>query len=322
MRPGELVGEGRVADLAVHRDDVRARAERGERIPVGLARGHLLAALEPGQLDLGAAVSRRPRGGLLRHRAADDQVALAAELDDGPFGHLRRERLAVPALPVLDLGEAAALASAGQDDGRLLSGQVARLSDGLVDRGDVVAVDDEYPGAERGGPAAVGVQVPGKLGGTALAEAVHVDDGDEVGQLVVRGLVERLPHRPFGHLAVAAQDPDPVRQFVQVLACQRDADAVGQALSEGSGRHVHPRQDRGGMTFQPRSEPAVAGHQLLVGDDPDRLVDRIKQGRRVPLGEDEVVVARLIRVVPVVAQVPADQDGHQVCGRHAGGRMS
>src|SRR5208337_2356627 len=89
-------------------------------------------------------------------------------------------------------GEAAALARAGQDHGRLFATSVARLRDGLVDRGDVVTIDGEYPSPERLRPAAVSIQVPGKLGGAALAEAVDVDDGDEVGQLVVRGLVEGL----------------------------------------------------------------------------------------------------------------------------------
>ena len=45
MGLGELVGEGRVTDLTVHGDYIGARPERGERVPVGLAGGHLLAAL-------------------------------------------------------------------------------------------------------------------------------------------------------------------------------------------------------------------------------------------------------------------------------------
>jgi hypothetical protein len=45
MRLGEQVGESRVADLAVHRDDVGPGAERGQRLAVGLAGGHLLAAV-------------------------------------------------------------------------------------------------------------------------------------------------------------------------------------------------------------------------------------------------------------------------------------
>src|SRR5208283_2203526 len=179
------------------------------------------------QLHLGLAVGRAARVRLAGHGAPDEQVALAAEFDDGPLGHLRRQRLAVPVLAVLDLGEAVALEGPGQDDGRLLSAEVPGLAQGPVDRGDVVPVDDDGPGPERGHAAAVGLGVPAVLSGAALAEPVDVDDGDQVGQLVVRGLVEGLPYRTFGYLAVPAQDPDPVRQFVQVLAGQRDADAVG-----------------------------------------------------------------------------------------------
>ena len=249
-------------------------------------------------------------------------MTLAAELGNGPFGHLGREGLAVPVLPVLHLGGAAALDGARQYDGRPLAAEVAGLGQGLVDRRDVVALDLEHPGAERLRPAPVGVQVPAEVGGTALAEPVDVDDGDQVGQLVVGGLVERLPHRPLGHLAVAAQHPDPVRQLVQVFAGQRDADAVRQALAERSGGHVHPGQTRrGGVTLQARAEAAVAGHQLLVGDDPDGLEGRVRQGRRVSLREDQVVITRVVRVVPVIAEMPAHQHSHQVGGGHARGGM-
>ena len=232
-----------------------------------------------------------------------------------------RQGLAVPAFAVLDLRKTPALAGAGHDDGRLVAAQVARLGQRLVDGGQVVAVDDEDPGAERGRAGGVGVQVPAQLGGAALAEPVDVDDRDQVGQLVVRGLVQGLPDRALGHLAVAAQDPDPVGQLVQVLAGQRHAHAVGQPLAQRAGGHVDPGQHRGRVAFQPGAEPPVPGHQLLVGDHPDRLVDRVQQGRGVPLGEDQMVVGRVTRVVPVVAEVPADQDGHQVGGGHAGGRV-
>src|ERR1700690_1036710 len=96
-----------------------AHSERGERSPVCLAGGHLLAELVSRQLNVGAVGRGRYACRLFRQRTADEEVTLAAELDDGAFGHLVRQRLAVPALPVLDLGEAAALERAGQDDGRL-----------------------------------------------------------------------------------------------------------------------------------------------------------------------------------------------------------
>ena len=62
--------------------------------------------------------------------------------------------LAVPVFAVLNLRKTPALAGAGHDDGRLVAAQIARLGQGLVDRGDVVAVNDEHPGAERGRAAA------------------------------------------------------------------------------------------------------------------------------------------------------------------------
>src|SRR5580658_479186 len=82
----------------------------------------------------------------------------------------------------------------------------------------VLTINGHDAGAERRHPPAVGVQIPGQIGRAALAEPVDIDHGDEVGQLVVRGLVEGFPDRAFGHLAVTAQDPDPERGLVQVLA--------------------------------------------------------------------------------------------------------
>ena len=38
-------------------------------------------------------------------RPADRHVRLPAQLDDGPLGHLRGQRSAVPALAIFDLGE-------------------------------------------------------------------------------------------------------------------------------------------------------------------------------------------------------------------------
>ncbi len=203
-----------------------------------------------------------------------------------------------------------------------MAAQVARLGQRLVDRRDVVAVDDEHARAERRRAGRVGVGVPAQVGRAALAQPVDVDHRDQVGQLVIRRLVQRLPDGALGHLAVAAQHPDAVRQLVEVLPGQRHAHPVGQALPQRPGRHVDPGQHRGGVPLQPGAEPPVAGHQLLIRHHPDRLVDRVQQRRGVALGEDQVVVARVARLVPVIAQVPADQDGQQVGGGHAGGRMA
>ncbi len=319
----ELVRVGRVAHLAVHRDHIAAGADGGQRLAVGLACCDLVPDGVAGQLQRHAGI---PRAGgcrsLIRLRAAHDEVALPAELDDRPLGHLRGKRLAVPALPVLDLGEAAALDGPGQDHSRLVTRDVARVCHGPVDLSHVVAVDGQDTGAERRRAAAVGFQIPGQLSRTALPEPVDIHHGDQVGQLVMGGLVEGFPDRALGHLAVTAQDPDPERGLVQVLAGQRDPDGVGQSLAERAGRHVDPGQRRRRMTLQPGSETAVAGHELIVRDDPDSLIDRVEQRRRMTLGEDQVIVGRAGRLVPVIPKMPPDEDGHQVSGRHARSRVT
>jgi hypothetical protein len=197
-------------------------------------------------------------------RATKYQVADAPELRDRAVGHIRGEGLAVPIELVLDLGEAAALDGPGEDHRRLLPRAVPRICEGLVDGVRIVAVDDEHPGAEGHGTTCVGIQVPAQLGRTALTEAVDVDDGDEVRQAVIGGLVQRLPDGSFGQLAVAAEHPDPVGLPVQVLAGERDTDAVGQTLTERAGGDVDPGQHRGGVALQALPEPAIPGHQLVV----------------------------------------------------------
>ena len=229
-------------------------------------------------------------GNRLWARAPEHQVPHAAELGDRPFSHVRGEGPAVPALSVFDLGEPVALVRLGQNHRGLFADGLAGRGQRVVDGGQVVAVDDQRAGSERPGTAGPRIQVPAEVGRTALAEPVDVDDDDQVGELVVRGLVQRFPDRAFGQLAVAAQHPDPVRQPVQALAGQRDSDTVGQPLTERAGGDVHPGQHRSGMTLQALPEAAVAGHELLLGDDASGLEHRVEQRRGVALGEDHVVV--------------------------------
>src|SRR5262249_14180442 len=139
-------------DLPVQGDDLWVcGAESDKRVTVSLPGGHLLAhgvlrcpvaACGPGWL----AFSSRNR---LRARTAHHQVAAAAEFGDRPLGHVRRERPAVPAFFVLDFGKPPALDGLGHDDRGLLARGLAGLRQRAVDRGEIMAVDDQYPGAER-----------------------------------------------------------------------------------------------------------------------------------------------------------------------------
>ena len=99
-----------------------------------------------------------------------------------------------------------------------LSPPLASRRERVVDLVEVVAVDDDRPASEGLDAVLVDVEVPLVLGGPALAEAVDVEDGGEVREAVVTGLVERLPDGALGELAVAAEHPDVERQLVEVLA--------------------------------------------------------------------------------------------------------
>ena len=190
-----------------------------------------------------------------------------------------------------------------------------------VDRVVVVAVDRDRVPAERLGAADVGVEVPADHRLAGLAEPVDVDDRRQVVELLVRGVLEGLPHRALGHLGVAAQAVGAERQAVEPLAGQRDADRDRQALAERPGGHVDPRDDRHGVALELRAELAEA-EQVLVRDRARRLQHRVVQRRRVALGEDQVVVVRVVGVLEVEVQVLVEQDRHEVGRRQRGGGVT
>ena len=154
-----------------------------------------------------------------------------------------------------------------------------RLGVGVVDLFGVVAVDLDRVPAEGLGAGGVVLAVPAVHRLPGLAEAVHVEDGCEVVELVVGGVLEGLPHRALGHLGVAAEHPDPVGKFVQVLAGECYADAYRQSLAEGARCHVDPWYLGRRVALQAAVERAE-GQELLVGDRARRLVHRVEQAVR------------------------------------------
>ena len=224
------------------------------------------------------------------------------------------------AVLVLDVGIALALDRLRDDHDRLAR-DVDRLGVGAVDRLDVVAVDLDRVAAEGARAVGVGVEIPAVHRLAALAEPVHVEDRDEVVELEVRRVLERLPLRALGDLAVAAERPDAERQPVELLAGERHADRVRQALAERAGRDVDPRDPRRRVPLEDRVELPVR-QQLLLRDRAGGAEHRVEERRRVALREDEPVVVRVVRVVEVVAQVLREQHGHQVGRGHARGRMA
>ena len=114
---GELVGVGRVADLAVQRDDVAARAQRAQRVAVRLAGGDLLRpARRSGSVTSagrGAAAGRRggPRLGrgprTRRCRSPPSSTMARSAMSSG-------SGLPCQSALVLDLGNALALDRCGR----------------------------------------------------------------------------------------------------------------------------------------------------------------------------------------------------------------
>src|SRR5207342_2461924 len=97
---------------------------------------------------------------------------------------------------------------------------------------EVVSVDFDRAPSERAGPLGVDLQIPTNHRLAALPQPVHVEDRSQVVELVVGGVLVRLPHRSLGHLAVSAEDPDAIWKMVEALARQRHADADREALAE------------------------------------------------------------------------------------------
>jgi hypothetical protein len=257
-------------------------------------------------------------GAPVRLRDVHDDVAHAAELLDRLVRVV--ERLAVPTGLVLDLLHALALDRLCDDHGRLSRG-LCSFCVGAIDRLDVVAVDLDRVPAEGAGAVGVGIEVPAVHCFAALAEPVDVDDRGQVVEPVEGRVLESLPHRPLGDLAVATQHPDAVRQPVELLPGDRHPDAVRQTLPQRAGRDVDPRDLRRRVTLEPRAERAER-EQLLDVDRAGRAVHRVEQGRRVALREDEPVVVRVVGRVEVVAEVLVQQHRHQVGRGHRRGRVA
>ena len=160
------------------------------------------------QARIAAARAARPGSGAARRAPAwrpQRDVADAAELLDRRVWVV--ERLAVPAVLVLDGLDALALDRAGHDHRRAAC-RLRRFLVRAVDLLDVVSVDLDRIPAEGSRALDIDARVPADHGLAALAEPVHVDDRSEVVELVVRRVLVGLPDRALRHLAVAAEHPD------------------------------------------------------------------------------------------------------------------
>ncbi len=181
---------------------------------------------------------------------------------------------------------------------------------GADDGGHVMPVDDDDVPAEGFPARAVGGHVVLEHGGAALAQAVDIDDGDEVVELVVGGHRGRFPHRALGGLAVAHHHVDALVALVE-LGHRGHAHADRQALAERAGGDVHERQRYGGMALEIGVDLTQVQQIVtlqVAGFGPGGVEHR----RCVALREDEDIVGRIRRILGIVAHGLKEQRRHQL----------
>src|SRR5262249_59768514 len=138
---------------------------------------------------------------------------------------------------------------------------------GLVDLLVVVAINLDGVPAECSRPLGIRLRVPLELGRATLSQTVHIKNGRQIIELVIPGLVQRLPNRALSRLAIPEQNPYMVGQLVQIFAIEGDPYANWQSLPERAGCDIDPGQyNRNRMSFQPAAEFAKC-QQLFVADD-------------------------------------------------------
>src|SRR5207245_2277094 len=124
----------------------------------------------------------------------------------------------------------------------------------------VVPINFNRMPAEGSGSLSISFAIPAQLSLSALTQAVHVKNGDQVVQLAVARVIKGLPHRPLSHLAVSQKDPNSIGEFFEMLAHERDAHSDGNPLTERSGGNIDPRNDRSRMTLETTAKLAKAHH--------------------------------------------------------------
>src|SRR5438876_7522868 len=159
-----------------------------------------------------------------------------------------------------------------------------------------MAVDANGLPAERADAPGVSIEIVTVHGLAPLAEPVDVKHTDEVVELVVRGDLDGLPLRAFGHLAIAQEDVGTIRQLIEEFRIERHAQANGKPLAERTGgRFDKPKCGRG-MPFKHTAELAL-GLYLFFGYFPRRKPQRVEQWRRVAFGKNQPVVIWMLVVV-------------------------
>ena len=123
----------------------------------------------------------------------------------------------------------------------------------------------------------------------------------------------------------SAHSPSPRRTNVRAGDLSRrwaqgHAHADGQALAERARGGLDPGHPRRGVPLERARDLPQVG-QAFERDDPGLGVDGPEQGRRVALGQDELVACRIVRVSGVPTHFPEKEARGDVGRREAGRRV-
>ncbi len=149
----------------------------------------------------------------------------------------------MPAFFIFEEGDALALHSLGNNT-RWRTIALNSLCICLVDFFVVMSVNDDGVPTKATSTSCICIRIPAKISLTALSQTVHVDDCNEVIELVVGCLIETFPDGAFRHFAITTQDPDVIGQLVKIFSCQRNAYTNRQALPKRTCCDIDPWEKR------------------------------------------------------------------------------
>jgi hypothetical protein len=223
-------------------------------------------------------------------RDMNGDVVLAAQFLDGLSSLGRAEGLAVPSVLVRHERDARAFHGLRDDAGGfLVLGERFRI--GRINGGDVVAVDLDGMPPEGAGAGGVDGCIPPEFRRSPLAQAVHVQNGDHVAQLVVAGLVEGFPDGAFGQAVVVR-----VAWMVPVVLEGLDQEHRHQIGGRHRGRRVARfGRRRAPDAVHPELPPQLRDALQFTGHEDTPSYRRVARLTRVPIHD---LVQQTGRVLP------------------------
>ena len=323
-----------------HHEPRLPRRELEQRLPVG--RGDVLlgdagtgrrGACTALRLALEAALALgvERRNDLERERreadAVDPLAQPALELAGRGGEVLVTGRARVPAVRAAALGErprvlherdALALDRLRDEDAGRLLRVLPQLSEGMPERGVVVAVARHDAAAERAQLRLEALEREDLLGRPVGLELVAVDDHEQATDALVRGRLERLPVLAFLELAVAGHDDD-APSATEVSLRPRDPTRLRDPHPERAGVRLDPRHAHVWVTVE-AAEPAEP--QQPLGRDHAERVERCVEARDVmALGREEDVAVGGVEADLGDVEVLPEEVGDEVEGAEGRAEM-